>query len=179
MLFACRFRPRSALELDDSGQPRIEKIYMLIGECRFGIHDISRTELDPINHLPRFNMPLELGIFLGARRFGSRQRDKRAMILDTDRYRYQKFMSDIAGMDIHQHAGVPSNAIRETRNWLANVSRRNLPSADTLIALHQRFVAELPDLARAEGFDPADIPYFDFEWFVALWLNRAGQRLTS
>lgn len=55
---ACGFLPRSARELDDGGQARIEKLYSLIEECRYGIHDLSRTELDPVNHLPRFNMPL-------------------------------------------------------------------------------------------------------------------------
>ena len=33
-ILACRFRPRSARELDDGGQTRIDKIYGLIGECR-------------------------------------------------------------------------------------------------------------------------------------------------
>lgn len=36
-IMACGFRPRSARELDDGGQTRIEKIYGLIEECRFGI----------------------------------------------------------------------------------------------------------------------------------------------
>ena len=68
---ACGFLPRSARELDDSGQARSEKLYGLIEECRYGIHDISRTELDRINQLPRFNMPLELGIFIVGRRLGT------------------------------------------------------------------------------------------------------------
>ena len=67
-IYACGFRPRSAKELDDGGQTRIEKLFNLIEECRFGIHDLSRTELDAVNQLPRFNMPLELGMFLGAKR---------------------------------------------------------------------------------------------------------------
>ncbi|MEO8112942.1 MAG: hypothetical protein ABI655_01080 [Phenylobacterium sp.] len=64
-IYACGFRPRSARELDDGGQTRIDKLFALIDECRFGIHDLSRTEPDEVNHLPRFNMPLELGVFLG------------------------------------------------------------------------------------------------------------------
>ena len=129
-IYACGFRPRSAKELDDAGQTRIDKLYDLIGECRFGIHDISRTELDAVNQLPRFNMPLELGIFLGAKRYGgAAQRAKRLLILDVDQYRYQRFISDLAGIDIHEHRGEPDRALRETRNWLANVSRRRLPSA--------------------------------------------------
>jgi hypothetical protein len=85
---ACGFLPRSARELDDGGQPRSEKLYSLISECRYGIHDLSRTELDPVHQFPRFNMPLELGISLGARRYGHPpQRDKRLLVFDAERYR--------------------------------------------------------------------------------------------
>lgn len=98
----CGFRARSTLEIDDAGQVRIENIYSLIRDCRFGIHDISRTEPDETHGLPRFNMPLELGVFLGAAKFGrGRQREKRCLILDRERYRYQKYISDIAGQDIN------------------------------------------------------------------------------
>lgn len=115
-IYACQFRPRSAFELDDCGQLRLEKLYGLIEQCRYGIHDLSRTELDAANKLPRFNMPLELGLFLGAKRYGNAgQRLKRALILDIERRRYQKFISDLAGMDIKgtrlgRVEGTPANA---------------------------------------------------------------------
>jgi hypothetical protein len=84
---------RCALEVDDSGLVRIQKIEQIIADCRFGIHDISRVEPDPLTHLPRFNMPLELGLFLGAKRYGNkRQKSKSCKILDADRYRFQKFV---------------------------------------------------------------------------------------
>jgi hypothetical protein len=70
-VYRCGFTPRCALEVIDGGGTRIAKIEKLIEECPFGIHDISRTELDATNRLPRFNMPLELGLFLGARRYGA------------------------------------------------------------------------------------------------------------
>jgi len=95
------FVARCALEISDAAQNRFDKIVEIISECKYGIHDISRTELDPINSLPRFNMPLELGIFLGCSKFGgTKDRMKMCMILDKEQYRYQKFISDIAGQDI-------------------------------------------------------------------------------
>lgn len=76
--------------MDDGGQTRIDKLYGLIEACRYGIHDLSRTELDKTYRLPRFNMPLELGIFLWAKRYGgSKQKQKRLLILDIEPYRYQ------------------------------------------------------------------------------------------
>lgn len=174
-IYACGFRPRSAMELDDGGQTRIDKLYGLIGECRYGIHDLSRTELDVANQLPRFNMPLELGIFLGAKRFGGKaQSAKRLLILDVERYRYQRFISDLAGMDIHGHDGDATVALRKTRDWLANVSRRQLPSADRVARLFQSFMADLPALAADLEFDHENIPYVDFERMIVGWLLTAG-----
>ena len=174
-IYACGFRARSAKELDDGGQTRIDKLLSMIDTCRFGIHDLSRTELDAVNHLPRFNMPLELGLFLGAKRFGgTAQRAKRLLILDVEPYRYQRFISDLAGMDIHAHAGNPVRALRETRDWLANVSRRLLPSADRIATLYAAFTADLPALANALQFDPAVIPYVDYERIVVGWLLQAN-----
>lgn len=173
-IYACGFRPRSARELDDGGQTRIEKLYSLIEECRYGIHDLSRTELDALNQLPRFNMPLELGIFIGAKRYGrAGQKAKRILILDVEQYRYQRFISDLAGMDIHEHHGNPAHALRETRDWLANVSRRVLPSADRVTRLYEAFLADLPALAAALEFDPIRIPYVDYERIVVEWLLQA------
>ena len=79
MVFAihdCGFIPRCALE-EDASQVRIDKIYSIIADCRYGIHDISRTELDEGSGLPRFNMPLELGVFLGAKKFGIEEQERK------------------------------------------------------------------------------------------------------
>ncbi|WP_242127734.1 nucleotide-binding protein [Sphingobium sp. Sx8-8] len=172
-IFACGFRPRSARELDDGGQTRIDKLYGLIEECRYGIHDLSRTELDDVHKLPRFNMPLELGLFLGAKRYGDKaQHGKRLLILDIERFRYQKFISDLAGIDIHEHGGKAEAAARETRDWLANVSRRQIASADRVVRLYDQFTVDLPALAAALEFDPVKIPYVDFERIVVGWLTR-------
>jgi hypothetical protein len=122
----CGYIARCALEVDDSGLVRIQKIEQIIADCRFGIHDISRVEADPQTHLPRFNMPLELGLFLGAKRYGNkRQQTKSCKILDTDKYRFQKFCSDISGQDISAHHGDPEEAVKTLRNWFGK-TRRNI-----------------------------------------------------
>lgn len=172
-VYACRFRPRSAREMDDSGEVRIEKIFGIIEDCRYGIHDISRTQLDPKHRLPRFNMPLELGLFLGAKRYGgSAHKQKRILIFDTEQYRYQKFISDLAGMDIHEHKNDVSRLIRETRDWLASVSRRTLVSGARILKIHKRFVKAYPAILRELGLDSRNVPYVDFERIVVSWLTK-------
>ena len=87
VLKACGYTPRCALETDNAAEVRVEKILRIIGECGLSIHDISRTEVDGQSKLPRFNMPFELGLFLGAARLGGRrQQRKSALILDVERH---------------------------------------------------------------------------------------------
>ncbi len=65
------------------------------------------------------NMPYELGLFIGAKEFGGgRHRSKISLVLDEQPYRYQKFISDIAGQDIRAHRNSPTETIRGIRNWL-------------------------------------------------------------
>jgi hypothetical protein len=65
------FNARSALEVDDASEVRLAKIIRIIEECAYGIHDISAVAPRTGTDLPRFNMPLELGLYLGCQRFGA------------------------------------------------------------------------------------------------------------
>ena len=174
-VFDCGFRARCALEIDDSGQIRIEKIFGIISECRFGIHDLSRTELDEITRLPRFNMPLELGIFLGAKRYGAGlQKKKISLILDTQQYRYQTFISDIAGQDIRAHEGYPGEAISLVRNWLQSSSQRStIPGGKTIGRRYERFRRQLGPLRRRLRLSEDDeLTFNDYTILVAEWLKE-------
>jgi hypothetical protein len=169
------FVPRCALEDDDGGEVRLAKIERIIEECRFGIHDLSAVALDPVHRLPRFNMPLELGIFLGCRRFGGPpQRQKKCLILDTERYRYQKFISDIAGQDIHAHAGEPKQAVMEVRNWLAAASTRTrLPGGSAIIGRYARFRRELPSLCADLHLSEHELIFSDLSELMITWLKAS------
>lgn len=172
-IFDCGFIPRSALEEDDGGNVRFEKIKHLISISKFGVHDISRTELDTKNKLPRFNMPLELGVFVGATKFGdSHQRKKNTLILDRKEYRYQIFMSDIAGQDIRSHKNRPSEAIVHIRNWLNAASgRKTIPGGTAINERYKRFRKELPGICRQLQLKPHEMTYNDYCNFVSDWLK--------
>lgn len=165
--------PRCALEADDAGEFRLAKIERIIDECRFGIHDPSAVGLDPAIQLPRFNMPLELGLFLGCRRFGDQRRKKKqCMILDADRYRYRNFISDISGQDIHAHGGEPRQAIVEVRNWLAVASgRRGLPGGSEIASRYERFQADLPTLCAQFRRKPDELIFADVSELIHVWVE--------
>lgn len=173
--YECGFYPRSALEVDDSSEVRITKITGIIRESRLAVHDISRTQLDRGTRLPRFNMPLELGIYLGAKFFGSgEQRRKAAIVLDVDRYRYQKFISDISGQDIRAHGGSTDEAIRQVRDLLSTHLEAGvfLPGGDTIIARYSRFRSALPGMCTQLHLEAAMLNFRDLTGLIVTWLDE-------
>ena len=171
----CGFIARCTLEEEDASEVRIDKIYNIIADCCYGIHDISRTE-DKDSDLPRFNMPLELGIFLGAKKFGVKeQKRKKCLILDTERYRYQQFISDIAGQDIRAHKDTAKEIVTVVRNWLRNASRRqNIPSGSIIWERYQDFMKNLPQIAQEEQLITEDLIFNDYAQLLAQWLKTTG-----
>ena len=169
---ACGYRLRCASEIVDSGEVRLNKLLRLIADCRLGIHDISRTQLDDEHLLPRFNMPFELGLFLGAKQFGGKQQQKKnCLIVDTDKYRYQKFLSDIAGQDISSHHDDPGKLLTLVRDWLNPLaSPRVLLGAKELKKRYDRFLQDRQNICRELGHDHGDLKFKDRVEVVQTWL---------
>jgi hypothetical protein len=113
-LYDLRLRLSSALGASWAPARRgSDKVYNLIDELSLRHSRLVASELDETCGLPQFNMPRELGIFLGAKRYvGAAQKAKRSLVLDVEQYRYQKFVSDLAGVDVHEHSGDPIRALR-------------------------------------------------------------------
>ena len=173
----CGFVIRCARERDDSGETRIAKIVEIIRDSQFGVHDISRVECDETNGLPRFNMPLELGLFLGAKSFSDqpKQKKKRCLILDSEPYRYQKFISDIAGQDIRSHGGKAMTAMKQTRDWLATVSSRRLPGPMETERLYNEFQKDLPDILAKLALRPEEVQFVEYVKVAMEWLKDRQQ----
>ena len=173
-IFDCGFVPRCAAEIDDGAEIRIDKIFRIIEDCKFAVHDLSKTALDPKTKLPRFNMPLELGIFLGAKRFGTgKHKGKGCLILDTERYRYQKFISDISGQDIKAHAGKPKRAVACIRDWLQSASgRRTVPGGGEIWRRYGSFTAALPGICDSVRLSPAEMTFSDLRNIAGIWLQE-------
>lgn len=167
------FIARCALETADSSEVRLSRIERIIDQCEYGIHDLSAVGLDASTGLPRFNMPLELGLFLGCKRFGGqRHRRKVCLILDSDRYRYRAFISDIAGHDIHAHGGAPEQAIMEVRKWMAAVAGRNLlRGGKNITERYIRFQADLPRLRGPVRLHADEMTFSDLSEMIAEWLE--------
>lgn len=165
------FRPRTALERSDSGELRLAKIRELISTSQYSIHDLSRTSLDSVTALPRFNMPLELGIDLGCRWFAADRADKRMLILDSERYRYQTYISDISGQDIQAHGNQPASAIFEVRRWLRSASGISLRAGSAIHDRYQQFIGDIPTVCEELELDAEDLTFSDLSFVIAAWLR--------
>lgn len=173
-IYDCSFIPRCALEEEDGGEVRFEKINKLIKASRFSIHDLSRTEVCKETLLPRFNMPFELGVFIGAKLYGGKvHRLKNCLILDKERYRFQTFISDIGGQDIKSHDNKPDLIISKIRNWLNSASgARKIPGGMHITKRFNEFKKELPILCEESRLKIKEITYNDYNNLVAEWLKK-------
>lgn len=173
-VFDCGFIARCAKEENNSAAIRIEKITNIINQSKYGIHDISRTELSKKTKLPRFNMPLELGLFLGARKYGDKlQKQKICLIMDKQEYRYEKFISDIKGQDIFSHKNNINNAITLISGWLRNSSKRkSIPGGSEIFRRYKLFTKELPEMCKVSKIKLSELGFNDYSGFVSEWISQ-------
>jgi hypothetical protein len=166
-------KPRCSLEASNAGQARLYKIMEIIADCRYGVHDISRTESGR-GGLPRFNMPLELGLDLGCRRYGSRRlTDKRLLVMDRKPHRYQRFISDISGQDIVSHANSSRQLIRQVRDWLATESHiSTIPGGQYMYSRYRSFQRVLPVLCGKMKLNRDQLTFGDLSEVVRIWLEE-------
>jgi hypothetical protein len=172
----CGLTPRLAWDQADSGQLRLDKIRNLIRGSRFSIHDISRMEPLRQGDLPRFNMPFELGLDLGCRFFGEPPlATKQCLILERQRDRYRRALSDISGNDIRAHRGEAKTLIGEVRNWLRVTTGRNLPSGSRLWGRYNQFTSYLQISLREAGFTQEEIQALEFAeliQYTVRWIDQ-------
>ncbi len=120
------------------------------------------------------NCPFELGMFIGAKRFGDGvQRKKVCLILDKERYRYQRFISDITGQDIQAHKNDVQEVIKVTRNWLQNTSGGAvIPGGNEIRRRYLMLKDELPDLCKKLKLAVDEMIFNDYINIVSIWLKE-------
>jgi len=151
---------------------RIVKILELIGACRYGIHDISMQSLDTRTGLPRFNMPFELGLFLGCKHFSAHaeQNSKGFLVLDSVPYRFRDSLSDFAGYDISCHNASADQVIQVVRDWLANSLEKTMYGASRRQKEFREFESQLADMAEEFAPHPDQIGFTDLCHLIRDWV---------
>ncbi|GAB5376359.1 MAG: hypothetical protein AcusKO_28210 [Acuticoccus sp.] len=170
--------PRLAKERSDSGESRLDKIRELIESSQYSIHDLSRCQAAQAGEHYRLNMPFELGIDYGCKRYLAGCEDKRTLILEEQPYRYQAAISDLAGWDIQHHDGNIENAVRKVRHWFAtNVTLKAIPSPPRILGAYADFQAWNYERLLNEGWSQDDILEYPTNELLAVmqdWMARGS-----
>ncbi len=151
-------KPRIATERSDAGESRISKISELIKSSRYSIHDLCRCQAQEEGEYYRLNMPFELGMDFGCRRYGTGHlNEKVILVLEEQRYRYQAAISDLAGSDIEAHHGDYQLAVRKVRNWLAGMPDFSGIGSVRVLADYEEFQRWYIERQHTRGFSDDDI----------------------
>ena len=143
--------PRAALE-NRTGEARLLYIFELIKSCRHSIHDLSRTEVDPNNPIPRFNMPFELGLSVAWAKMGipaASPSEHSFYAFESQSYRGQRTTSDMAPFDFRNHGGKPEGVFAELCNIFTRKDRD--PEVPTMIRHYEIVMGWLPEIKRKTG----------------------------
>lgn len=171
----CGFIARCAKEADNSGDVRISKIIRIIDECKFGIHDISKADLDIHTGFARFNMPLELGIFMGCHHYctaKSYNKDKKSLVMDLQSYRYRDFISDLSGQDIKKHDNDPRLVIKNVRDFLVTSSKRiSIAGSEYITGRYDKFNIDLPLICEDLHKDILQLTFLEYSDIVSAWIR--------
>lgn len=161
-------KPRCVLEISETGQGRLFRIFELLSSCGASIHDLSR-----VGTPPRFNMPFELGLACSLKlSAGSHE----VVVFDSVDYRLDRTLSDYKGRDpgIHHNrsdelvtclldvfevpnAPAPSSlrsAAKLLRQSAQQISRQYHRPTIFHAAPFRALVAAATDLAQERGFIP-------------------------
>lgn len=123
-------------------------------------------------------MPFELGMVMGCKKLGGKSYARRSLlILERNRFTYQKCLSDIAGQDTKAHNGSAQTVVRLVRTWLAQESRRpNIPGEKKIFAAYTTFSGQLPTICEQGGLEHAQLSYPDLLGLAQQWLIEKNRQ---
>jgi hypothetical protein len=137
------FKIKATLAVPNQG--RLGRIIGLIEESDFSIHDLSRIETTL--GIPRFNMPLELGLAL-YHSHATKGRH-RVFVFEKTRYRMQRSTSDINGIDPLIHNGSPKGVMVGLRNIFHQPNKTT--TVPEMLSSYRAVKRRLPELRRIAG----------------------------
>jgi len=145
-------KPRLASESLEAGQNRLDKIFQLIGSCRYSIHDLSLCRASAVGEYFRMNMPFELGLDLGYRKSNVQNgAQKKFLIFEAEPYDLKKALSDIAGQDVAFHRGNFQLVMKSVRDFLRVEAEVQLPGAAKLESDYATFQGWMTEKKIHEG----------------------------
>jgi hypothetical protein len=136
---ALGFVPRATLEIP-GGSRRLDRIFRLIRNCPFSVHDLSRVELDR-------KRPFELGLCVAWERIGKKKHIW--SVYESRGRRLAKSLSDLNGTDPHIHGATVTGVLRELCSAFVRPGRR--PSIQQMKRVCRDVEDSLQEVLRRAG----------------------------
>lgn len=114
---------------------------------------------------------------IGAKFFGTtKQKQKHCLIIDKNQYRYQIFISDIAGQDIRSHNSNPQTLITHVRDWLNNSFKDGtiIPGGQKIYKRFKQFEQALPALCEQISVEVEELTYNNYNDVIEIWLKQVA-----
>lgn len=169
----CSLNPRIASERMDSSEVRIDKIQSIIEACKYSIHDLSRIKATEKGEFYRLNIALEIGLDMGCKLYNPdpKYKTKQSLILEGEKFSYQKALSDLSGSDVRCHHDDPEELVEEVRAWLASFVEWDLPGPNTIWYEYNAFNMDLFSEFTANGFKQDQIEQLNMPEYLR-YLNQ-------
>jgi hypothetical protein len=169
----CSLNPRIASERMDSSEVRIDKIQAIIEACKYSIHDLSRIKATEKGEFYRLNIALEIGLDMGCKLYNPdpKYKTKQSLILEGEKFSYQKALSDLSGSDVRCHHDDPEQLVEEVRAWLASFVEWDLPGPNTIWYEYNAFNMDLFTEFTANGFKQDQIEQLNMPEYLR-YLNQ-------
>lgn len=169
----CSLNPRIASERMDSSEVRIDKIQAIIEACKYSIHDLSRIKATEKGEFYRLNIALEIGLDMGCKLYNPdpKYKTKQSLILEGEKFSYQKALSDLSGSDVRCHHDEPEQLVEEVRAWLASFVEWDLPGPNTIWYEYNAFNMDLFTEFTANGFKQDQIEQLNMPEYLR-YLNQ-------
>lgn len=153
-LYQLGLTPHIASEIS-GGRRRLDRIFALIRNCRYSIHDLSRVELSPNpSATPRFNMPLELGMTIAWTELNPESHTW--SVWESSPYRLQMSTSDLNGTDPNIHNGTVEGILSELRSCFVF---KNAPPVTRMMRAYKSVESRVDRIKAISGtqnvFSPA------------------------
>ena len=124
-------------------------------------------------------MPFELGLTIGAKKYGGAKRSNyTAAILVTDPFKLPAYLSDLGGNDPRAHHDDVANVVKIVRNYLGKgPSGTRLPGPAILLKRLEEFQHAIPAMASEHGIGADELDAFnaypDYAYFLSEYLKAA------
>jgi len=149
-IIAAGLLPVCAKDLSTPDRSRLDMIVEAIVNCRYSIHEFSRSAGEGPDYLARMNMPLEMGMAIFHALQTQRQEHRCAFFVPTPNL-YRRFASDLSGLDPFVHDNDPDKLVSRIYIWLRDVVPAEIFNLVPTLDVKNRYHHYLQKLEQVSG----------------------------